>query len=389
MPSFTAEGYAHERVSELLDLAERDETIALVNMGRSVTVLSIIQNKQLLFERDIPLAGQDLTRAILISYRKESTPRTTNDLDSSESLKRSSVIPVSGLGSTMTLMEPEENQKVYHAMEGILNAWVHDIRLSLHTFEEKFPSKKISRFYIMGGGANLNNLTGYLGSELGVDIELLKFPEGKFKLPTTPSPEPFKEKFHEYATALALAMHRDKHAILTPEELFAGRIERMGQVALRIAPILLGGLLLTWFLFLNSSIHYLSEIKGILGQERLLLSRVEKPYLEMVRWERFLHEADSQTLPASNILKAISRHIPSNLLLSQLSFDRDSRTVMMDGFVYGDVKDRAITMTEFSKVLADTTHFQKVEVDRLQSLTGEEEAGLFRLRAELVEFKKA
>jgi len=206
VPSIIPEGYAHERLAELAGLRLDRESIAIINVGRSVTIISVIQNGKIAFERDIPLAGQDLTRSILVLHREGMSPRSANDLNHCDKMKKGAFIPLPNQEGVSVATATEENQRVFEAMQGVLNAWVQDINLSLQFFNEKCGPEKISRIYLMGGGANFENLAPYVERELGMETHRVTFPE-KSQIQVAPGQdaEKFRKEFHEYATAFALA----------------------------------------------------------------------------------------------------------------------------------------------------------------------------------------
>jgi len=394
VPTVDLQGYAHENLIRHLDLSEEDETIAFLNVGRSTTVISIFQNQKLVFERNIPLAGQDITRSILITYLQGTEARTAEDLGVAEKLKRKCAIPYSG-SEKETLskkseekLAAEENQLLFQSMESVLTAWVQDIRLSFGFFNEHYSGGGISKVYLMGGTANLKNLSGYLAQELEIGTELLHFPEnGSLQIDSGADAEKFKEQFHEYATSLALALEPDGHMGLTPKEYQRGALEQLGVPALRIASFILIGIMAVWVGLISFQIRHSGKVRDVLSKQQQSLFQVERPYLEMLKWQKFLNEVDTVHPKASTILKIISNRIPGNLILSRLTLQRKQGSIVAEGIIYGDAKRRAVTIAEFSKALEETAYFKDVDVPQLIPLkSAKRDGGRFRITAQLVTF---
>jgi len=385
IPTAYHEGYAAEDLSHLLNLSAAQGSVAFINIGRSVTIISVLYQGRLIFERDIPLAGQDLTRSILILYSKDDAARTSRDLDSSEDLKKTCEIPLVEEGDAA--VTNQENDDVFQAMEGVLSAWVQDIRLSLQHYDEKFLSKKISKVYLMGGGANLKNLPTYLSRELGIHSEILRVSQESklFSLNRCPNPGAFCDRFHEYATAFALALSREDARDLVPREYQTNRLEVMLGSLTRVVPFAVVPLLLTWFVFLFFQVRHLEEERGAVTVQQGFSTQIEGPYYEMKQWELFYSKVDGQMMPASHVFKVFSRLIPKNILLTQFSFDREARSLSLEGQVSGDPKKRAVTMTILKDALLGIPHFQNVTVPKLEPVRGQRDSlGRFTLSLKLV-----
>ncbi len=393
VPAVDLQGYAHESLIEAAGLCDENETVAFLNVGRSTTIISIFQDGRLVFERNIPLAGQDITRAILITYLQGNEPRTTKDLGVAENLKKDCVIPLSGAEKAETVTKKdkfssEENQLLFQSMESVLTAWVQDIRLSFSFFNEHYNGTKISRVYLTGGSANLKNLSGYLTQELGIPTELLAFNDkSSLQLDESLDAAAFKEKFHEYATAVALAIEPEGHMGLTPKEFQTGYLERLGVPVLRVVSFLLVAIMILWVSMIAVQLRNSGKVRTVLSDQQRFLAEVEKPYHEMLRWQQLTGSVDTRRAKTSTILKIISNRIPNNLIFTKIAVERDQGNFAAEGFIYGDAKRRAVTIAEFSKALEETAYFKNVKVPQMNPIEQQQlDAASFRLTADLVEF---
>jgi type IV pilus assembly protein PilM len=364
IPEINSEGYAEESLIPLLGLPEPKKTFAIINVGKNTTIISIFQNQKLVFERDIPLASQDLSRAVSTLQPKE--------------------MPSYGFKEML-----EKNSQSAESMEGILAAWKQDIRLSFSFFNEHYGGDRISKIYVTGGGTHLSHLSEYMTHELGIETELLTLPEtASLTFERTSDQESFEKEFRDYATALALAMQPHGCANLTPQEFYASPWERAGGTALRMGAVAILALFFTFFVFLNAQIHTLREMRDILGGQWGFLQKLETIYNDMIQWDRFLKKVDSRVLSASGVFELISHHAPPRLLIWEFSLNRDQGMMVIEGLIYGDAKRRAVTMAEFSKALEETPYFENIEVLVLEPYEGSETMGVFKLSAHLKDQRK-
>jgi len=160
-------------------------------------------------------------------------------------------------------------------------------------------------------------------------------------------------------------------------------MERIAEIAIRSCPILIGAILLTWFFFLVTQARHLENHKSILEEQQFFLSKVERPYIEMMRWEQFLRDADVSAALTSQLLLIVSGSIPKNVVISKTNINRESGSMLIHGTVHGDAKKRAITMAEFSKSLTDSGFFSNVKASIMKATTESNVEGRFRLNSSL------
>lgn len=386
VPHATIQGYAFENLIKELRLAPADEMIGCINVGRGVTSISIFCGNKLLFQREIPLAGQDLTRAILILYRPVNAPEKMLNLEEAEKLKKASSVILSSSEGSPRLVPAGGDAGVYQAMQGVLAAWTQDIKLSFNYFYEHYQKGKLAKTYLLGGSANLNQLPEYLSQQLNMPVQLLQFPAGgAFSVSERKERESFKKNFHEYAAALAFALEPEKKNVLTLQEIKKAKSINLIEPVLRIFLISLAAMIMTWYLFLAVQAKHLEDIGDILTAHRRFLGRIEVPYVRMLQWQNFLGKADQATYFSSEIFKMVSRVTPPNMIFNNFQINREQKEIKIDGSVFGDPKNQAVTLAEFTKALKNEGFLRYVEVPSVESSVSGEEQGKFRLTAKLHE----
>lgn len=394
VPDVSIQGHALESLIRTLGLSAPGEVLAFLNVGRSTTIVSIFQDSDLVFERHIPLGGQDMTRAIFIMHLEGNSPRTAQDLEEAEKVKKESCLPLPALAGGKaaspsrapqgSLLSEDENRKLFKVIDGLLTAWVQDIRLSFNYFNENYTPQHVSRIHLIGGGSNLKNFDSYLSSELGIETRLLSFPEeGGISISPLEPAEEFKGELHEYATALALALKPEGYATLTPKEYKTLAVEQLVRSILRTGSVILFAFLLVGFIFLSVQNRHLNEIRSAFLRNHGLMQQAEGPYLAMTRWEEFLKTVETPAPKASTVLRVLSQRVPPNILLSRIVLQRERGTLRLEGVVTGDAKRCAVTLSEFSKMLEDSGYFKKTEIPSLEPNVAQPGSALFDLTAEL------
>jgi hypothetical protein len=108
----------------------------------------------------------------------------------------------------------------------------------------------------------------------------------------------------------------------------------------------------------------------------------------MIKWKKFLDEADDNSRGTSSILKALSRKTPQNLLLSTIVISQENHSLMVEGIIFGDAKGRAITIADYSKALKETSLLTQIEVPQMDPVGAGDKEGTFRLTARIITTKK-
>jgi len=131
--------------------AQKSEAIALVNLGARLTNVSILNKGVLLFTRDIPMGGNNLTESI--------AKRVNLDLTRAERLKQEIEEPSS---SSFEIIVP------------VLENLVNEIRRSFDYYESQTTAAERVSFkvFLSGGAAKLKGIDSFLNRVLDVPVSL-------------------------------------------------------------------------------------------------------------------------------------------------------------------------------------------------------------------------
>ena len=134
------------------------ETIALINIGASVTNVNIIAGGITMFTRDIsPLGGNQ--------YTEELQEHLDVSYDEAETLKAGG-----DLGADSDAVVPQEVERV---MYGVSENVAAEIQRSLDFYSANSAEGPISRIYLSGGTAKVPSLYRIIEQKLGVPVEII------------------------------------------------------------------------------------------------------------------------------------------------------------------------------------------------------------------------
>jgi type IV pilus assembly protein PilM len=147
---------------------EKDETVAMANVGASITNINILKNNMTAFTRDIFKGGNQITEDIQRQLHV--------DYDEAERIKVGSKVDVTSRSIIQNLLKTaSESLSV-------------EIKNSLDFFQSTTTYEKISKLYLSGGGSKINDFNNILQQEMGIPVEIvnpftkIEYSEKKFDI---------------------------------------------------------------------------------------------------------------------------------------------------------------------------------------------------------------
>jgi len=125
-----------------------NQTVALLNIGSRLTNISILNEGVSYFTRDVKIAGDDITKAIV--------ERLSLEYHAAEELKHN---------------PGQRETEISETIRPVLENFLSEIRLSFDYYESQFE-KGIDKVYLSGGSARLRGLTEFLKEGLRLEIEV-------------------------------------------------------------------------------------------------------------------------------------------------------------------------------------------------------------------------
>jgi len=207
------------------------QSICVIEIGHRTTAINIYKDGQLMMPRQVPMGGEMFTREI--------SERLGVSMEEAERLKiQEGEIP-SGpaapaynpfdAGATMAAYNPfaedaapaapeptEEmapapapsaggDMRVYNAMAPALDELVAEIRRSVDYYRGK--GGDVNRLFLTGGGSKLRGLAPFLGTAMGLNVEMLESMRGISVQPKSMDPNMAESMQADFSVAVGNALH--------------------------------------------------------------------------------------------------------------------------------------------------------------------------------------
>lgn len=141
------------------------DTIVFINIGASVSNISIVEQNIPRVVRDIYISGNSFTKAIQRNL--------SCDFKTAEDLKTRYSILVTAEEKERTLAENQkEALQVSNAVISVLKDLLGEIHRSIDFYISQNPERSIQKIVLSGGSANLKNFDRYLNQELKIPVEI-------------------------------------------------------------------------------------------------------------------------------------------------------------------------------------------------------------------------
>jgi len=164
--------------------AIKNKAIALLNIGASMSNLSILENGLPVLSRDIYIAGNNLTQRIKDLFG--------TDQKSAEELKFSA--------------DKEKMDKIAKVAEAVLSDLAKELRVSFDYYESQSTSS-IIKIFLSGGCSALAGLKDMLANLLGIEVEYWN-PFKRINITAELDLEKLKASSSHLAVAVGLALRR-------------------------------------------------------------------------------------------------------------------------------------------------------------------------------------
>lgn len=132
---------------------EKDETVAIANVGASITNINILKNNMTAFTRDIFKGGNQITEEIQRQLHV--------DYDEAERIKVGNKIDATS--------QPIIQNVLREASESL----ALEIGNSIEFFQSTSTYEKINRLYLSGGGAKIKDFDIILQQQIGIPVEIV------------------------------------------------------------------------------------------------------------------------------------------------------------------------------------------------------------------------
>lgn len=167
--SITVAPFALTDVLKKNDCLKPNESVAAVSSGAETTTINIFFGETLLFNRDIPLGGNTITRSMVGTLISDNG-QVDLDVNQADILKKDWGIPDEHNPQQLT---PEINSMhIAPLVRPNLERLANEIRRSFDYYREDTRGQKVSKVILLGGNAELKGLKEFLQNALGLEVEM-------------------------------------------------------------------------------------------------------------------------------------------------------------------------------------------------------------------------
>ncbi|MFZ2957875.1 MAG: pilus assembly protein PilM [Candidatus Ozemobacteraceae bacterium] len=378
--------------NKLLPPADREVRIAIIHCGHKTTSIMIYKNGILSFYRDVNMAGETITEAILAGGEQDGGKIEIANIDEAVELKhRIGVLPPDEI-KALTGKDKFAAQQIFNTVEKIFQ----HIQLSISFYISQFSESGIDKAYLSGGSSAMKNFKEFIQESLEVSVEAIDpFKEWPIDMTNFP-PDRVAMESPALAPAVGVAMFTGQAKIINFIDLmlpnrrkqktdyskasskFSAGIgskfkfnikldEPKIKILVGLLAVLLVLIVATPFAKIRSDASAAGIMKKKLDNQLAELTTSQKEVTDMVaekdqlsKESGFADEIKSMKFPNSEMLLELASITPKQIFLLQANFARtdSKRTFKILG--HTDNSDRIF---EFLKILNNANFFKGPSLD--------------------------
>lgn len=301
---------------------KRDETVAIVELGATITELSIYKNYHLEFARKFPVAGSDITKSMTGALASQKG-RVQLSTEEAEKIKKQWGLPSSD--KSEMIEDKISTSQILSLIRPAVEQLANEIERSFDSYQEGSKEGKVDRIILFGGGARLKGLVEFLSDELGLDVKIGNSLEDLKILSGAVAEKDIISHRLDLAVGAALGnvklldLIMDKGINLLPLKLKEETKRFVKNVSLKVIVAAVLTLLLLFYIGmriqLEASEKKLTAAKVEYGS---LAPQAQELYKKILIGRAFLNRPHWE-----DTLKEISNVVPFNIYLTKLSMKND------------------------------------------------------------------
>jgi len=371
-----------------------DDVTSYIDMGAERTRVYFIAGQKLLFSREIPNGGKNITTALTGEYPVGGGNTVTVDEIRAEEIKKNHGLPPED--SREMTQEGIPLTQIRERVLPLVERQTEEVQRSVDYFKNSYKVQTVNRIILSGGAVSLKGLYQFLVKNLDITIERCNALMQSSPPFTGVSAAEIKLLGPSLTTAAGLAIGRcDKINVLPEEFRYSLKKTLIRWAPFSALPILLIAMLAfsLWYRGTITTKQVLLRQKQAISQElqtKVIAGKTLTDDLNQLQTMRRQLENEKKLLPrVSNpvdlrrVLDELSRLIPANSSLSKLSYVvKDVGTsqnpastkkgwVFLEGIVFGNEVKVLETLTGFMEKLKKSPVFNEVKLGRSQAVDAE------------------
>ncbi|UCD15792.1 MAG: pilus assembly protein PilM [Candidatus Omnitrophota bacterium] len=363
IPSCLGLGKAVEKYSP-----KEKEINAFLEIGKSISEISIYKEKNFIFSRKIPVAGDDFTKALTGMLVSERGKIKLSDGEA-EQIKRHVGLPCAD--EPKMINDRVSTTQILSMLHLPLEHLVGEIKRCLDYSRKEANGVKIDTLVLCGGGAYLKGLGEFLSEELAIEV-ITGFPFEGLKRAGIDA-EKTEEISLRLIPSIGAALSEDRDINLLPEEIkqqLKRTVRRTTVEAVTAAVILL-------LIFIYTGL----KIQHINFQKKAAAFKLELKSLGLqfrqVKAQNIISVLLSAEPYWEEVFKELSNIIPSNIRLTELTMRE--KILKIRGVVISSEPE--VSLSNFMLILEDSM-FRNVNLITTRRMKKEEQTSEFELECE-------
>ncbi|MBI4383006.1 MAG: pilus assembly protein PilM [Nitrospinae bacterium] len=313
-----------------------------VDMGAERTRIYFVCDHQLLFSREIPNGGKNVTQSLAGEYEIE-RGTTTVDEARAEAIKKTHGLPPENAdGKTQ---EGIPLREIRERMLPVLSKQMEELHRSVDYFRNQYKRDSVHRMILSGGAVGLSGLYKLFSEHLGVEIERCNVLLQSAKPVSGVSDKDTKLLGTSLTTAAGLALGKCDKINLLPEEYRFSLKKTLVQLApwsavpifilaLLTASVQMRGTVKTQDLLIAQKNAELAQLQQQVVESRkptLKLADLKKEKESLENEKKMLPAVSGRSVDVPEVLLELARLVPGNTSLSQIAFASGSATGASEG----------------------------------------------------------
>lgn len=321
---------------------KRKETLAIVEMGASITELNIYRGGRLAFSRKPPVAGNDITKS-MTSTLMSSRGKVQLTVEEAEKIKKEYGIPI---GDETELVDGKIlPSQILSLVRPCVEQLAAEIERSFDFYREESHGGKVSKIILFGGGANLKRLAESLHHELETTIEIgHAFEDIKVSTGAGEHPQGAASRFD---LAVGAALNKGDKINLLPIEVKEKTVRFVENISLEVIGVGIVVSLLLVCIGMRVQLYGLNQKMEALKLEQ----RVMAPQLDALRTNMIIGDMLKDKPYWEDVLKEISHVIPPEIYLTSMTMEND--IINLEGDIHQSERDAQAILSNFMLTLED------------------------------------
>lgn len=355
-------------LSEIYREEIAQEVVSVIYMGRRTTNIGFFRDGILQFNREVPLGGEDITRA-MTSLLVSEEGRLELKYDEAEKIKREHGIPLDI--STYPQLKNIPITHLQAVMRPALEKIQDEILRTIEYFKGQIGEVGIQKLFLTGGASKTPHFMEFLSSGLGLKMEAVD-PLSKVTLDADlQGLTALKQSGQQLSAALGAAFSaRTKGLNLLPEEVRDRwkTLIRKHLNPVEISSVFTGLVLLLYLFIMWQTSSLQSNIKTVKGKietlkpQLLRLEALERAMKEEEGRRGIFKSVELSRIKIPRVLMDLSLNLPRAILINGLNFSETEKKLRLTGTVFAVDGAPENILSNFILNLSTAPSFEKVEL---------------------------